>query len=228
MWLNENFLIPVQILSKWKSNMINILCGCQCVALLFLMRLRLCMIRYLLWNHKWNFLPFCRLTFSSELLNCIADSFVITLTGFASSYTQGVIRVRKRVTLMAVTVTVMSGVCWVSGIIVHSVYYFTSLSTIKETYSVTHTLLLLNTAVHPFVYALINRTFREKIKEMIWCSCTISTGSFSPPAVVPQHAATKQQSVSRMLSGPIKWQSFFLLIGIKHVLLQSLRNILQL
>ena len=144
-----------------------------------------------------------RLTFSSELLNCLADLFVITLTGFASSYTQGVIRVRKRVTLMAVTVTVMSGVCWVSGIIVHSVYYFTSLSTIKETYSVTSTLLLLNTAAHPFVYALINRTFREKIKEMIWCSCTISTGSFSPPAVVPQYAATKQQSVSRMLSGPI-------------------------
>ena len=118
--------------------------------------------------------------------NLLIDSFVITLT--VSSYTQGVIRVRKRVTLMAVTVTVMFGVCWVSGIIVHSLHYFTSLSTSKETYFVIHTLLLLNTAVNPFVYALVNRTFREKVKEMIWCSCTISTGSFSPPAVVPQNA----------------------------------------
>ena len=125
-------------------------------------------------------------------------------TGFVSSYTQGVIKVRKRVTLMVVTVTVMFGVCWVSDIIAHSVDYYTSLSTSKETYSVVHTLMLINTAVNPFVYALINKIFREKIKEMIWCSCTISTGSFSPPAVVPQHAATKQQSVSRMLSGPIK------------------------
>jgi len=98
-------------------------------------------------------------------------------------------RVRKRVTLMAVTVTVMFGVCWVSDIIAHTVDYYTSLDTSKETYAVIHTLILLNTAVNPFVYALINRTFREKLKEMLCCSCTISSGSFSPPAVVRQNSA---------------------------------------
>ena len=89
---------------------------------------------------------------------------------------------------MAVTVTVMFGACWLSDIITHSVDYYTPISISKYTYSVIHTLILLNTAVNPFVYALINRTFREKIKEMIWCNCTISTGSFSPPAGVPQNA----------------------------------------
>ena len=119
-----------------------------------------------------------------------------------SSYAQGVIRVRKRVTLMVVTVTVMFGACWVSDIIAHSVDYYTSLRTSKETYSVVHTLMLINTAVNPFVYALINRIFREKIKEMIWCSCALSSGSFSPPAVVLQHAEFANKAYQECSVGP--------------------------
>ena len=98
-----------------------------------------------------------------------ADSFVIILTTFVSHNTQGVIRVRKRVTLMAATVTVMFGVCWMSDIIAHSVDQYTSLNTSDTTYFVVHTLILLNTAVNPFVYALINKTFREKFKGMLYC-----------------------------------------------------------
>jgi len=115
---------------------------------------------------------------------------------------RGVLRVRKRVTLMAVTVTVMFGVCWVSDIIAHTVDYHTSLSVSKDTYSVIHTLILLNTAVNPFVYALINKTFREKIKEMIWCSCTISTESFSPPVAVPQNAEFANKAYQECSAGP--------------------------
>ena len=109
---------------------------------------------------------------------------------------------RKRVTLMAVTVTVMFGVCWVSDIIAHSVDYYTSLSTSKDTYSVIHTLILLNTAVNPFVYALINRTFRKKLKEMLCCSCSISPGSSSPPAVVIQNAEFANKAYQECSVGP--------------------------
>ena len=135
---------------------------------------------------KSSLLPkFFRLTAE---LKCFADSFAAILIGFVSRYSQGVMRVRKRVTLMAVTVTVMFGVCWVSDIIAHTVDYYTSLNTSRETYAVIHTLILLNTAVNPFVYALINRNFREKLKETLCCSCTVSAGSFSPPAVVHQNS----------------------------------------
>ena len=171
--------------------MIEILCSCQSVALMFLMSRYDC--DFELYKTHYDII---------REISCFADSFVITLTGFVSSYTQGVIRVRKRVTLMVVTVTVMFGVCWVSDIIAHSVDYYTSLSTSKETYSVVHTLMLINTAVNPFVYALINRIFREKIKEMIWCNCAISKGSFSPPAVAPQHAEFANKAYQECSVGP--------------------------
>ena len=115
---------------------------------------------------------------------------------------QGVIRVRKRVTLMAVTVTVMFGVCWVSDIIAHSMDYYTSLSTSKDTNSVIHTLILLNSAVNPFVYALINKTFRDKLKGMLYCSCAPSTGSFSPPAIVRHNAKFADKGYRQPSVGP--------------------------
>ena len=94
---------------------------------------------------------------------------------------------------MAATVTLMFGICWVSDIIAHNVDFYTSLNTSKDTYSVIHMLILLNTAVNPFVYALINKTFRQKLKGMLRCSCAYSTASFSPPAIAPQHAEFANQ-----------------------------------
>ena len=103
---------------------------------------------------------------------------------------------------MAATVTVMFGICWVSDIIAHNVDYYTSLTTSKDTYSVIHTLILLNTAVNPFVYALINKTFREKLKGMLRCSCTSSTASFSPPAIALQHAEFANKGYLESSVGP--------------------------
>ena len=85
-------------------------------------------------------------------------------------------KVRKRVTLMVVTVTAMFGVCWLSDSIVyvlwHHKYYIVD--------AITHTMILFNSAVNPFVYALLNRNFREKIKGVI--CCTGSTTAARVPA----------------------------------------------
>ena len=147
-----------------------------------------------------------------------------------SHYMQGVIRVRKRVTLMAATVTVMFGVCWVSDIIAHSVDYYTSLSTSKDRNSVIHTLILLNSAVNPFVYALINKTFRDKLKGMLYCSCAPSTGSFSPPAIVRHNAEFANKGYRQSSVGPSssKWTKrtvfFFHLKVIKNFLLHGFKE----
>ena len=50
-----------------------------------------------------------------------------------------------------------------------------------------HTMIMFNSAVNPFAYALINQRFREKIKEMI-CCCSRSAS----PRV---HGARESQGV---------------------------------
>ena len=105
------------------------------------------------------------------------NSFVTIYIGFVSLYTQGVLRVRKRVTLMGVTVTAIFAICWAPDIIAHNLDYFTSLRISELAYAVIHMLLLFSSAINPFVYALVNKNFREKLKGMICCSCTSSAGS---------------------------------------------------
>ena len=96
---------------------------------------------------------------------------------YVSLCTQSVLRVRKRVTLMGVTVTAIFVICWAPEVIAHNLDSYTSLSVSKLAYAVIHMLILFSSAVNPFVYALVNKTFREKLKGMICCSCTSSTGS---------------------------------------------------
>ena len=114
-----------------------------------------------------------------------SDLIVTILIGFVSRCTQGVIRMRKRVTLMVVTVTVLFGICWVSDITAHSIDYYTSHRISKETYLTIHTLILLNTAVNPFAYALLSHNFREKMRGMIYCRCPGSMDSWSPTTRIP-------------------------------------------
>ena len=89
---------------------------------------------------------------------------------YVSPYTQGVLRVRKRVTLMGITVTAIFGICWAPDIIAHNLDLFTSVTISELAYVVIHMLLLFNSAVNPFVYALVNKNVREKLKGMICCS----------------------------------------------------------
>ena len=102
-------------------------------------------------------------------------------------------RMRKRVTLMVVAVTVMFGICWVSDVIAHSIDYYTSHSTSRVAYLIIHTLILLNTAVNPFVYALISHNFREKMKRMIYCRYPGSTDSWSPTTRIPKSKRTSSE-----------------------------------
>ena len=84
-----------------------------------------------------------------------------------------------------VTVTVLFVICWVSDITAHSIDNYTSRRIKNATYFTIHTLILLNTAVNPFVYALISHNFREKMKGMIYCRCPGSTDSWSPTTRIP-------------------------------------------
>ena len=77
---------------------------------------------------------------------------------------------------MVITITAIFGICWVPDIIAHSIDYYSSLSIGLSTYAVIHTLVLFNSTVNPFVYALLSQTFREKLKGMICSRYTDSKG----------------------------------------------------
>ena len=80
---------------------------------------------------------------------------------------QGVNRVRKRVTLMVVIVTVDFGICYGFMSVIYVLRKFASYNIGPVLVSVSFVMVLCNSAVKPFVYALLNRQFREKIKEML-------------------------------------------------------------
>ena len=135
----------------------------------------------ILWNFDTIWRPFWQFSLK---LTCLLVSFHLNRI-CTSLYTQGVLRVRKRVTLMGVTVTAIFGICWAPDIFSHNLDYYTSLRISELAYAVIHMLVLFSSAINPFVYALVNKTFREKLKRMMHFRCIDSTRStrirdFSP------------------------------------------------
>jgi len=71
---------------------------------------------------------------------------------------------------MVVTVSAIFVICWGTDQILHILEAFTSHKFSTLAIPIAHTMLMLNSAVNPFAYALINQKFREKMKGMICCS----------------------------------------------------------
>lgn len=82
---------------------------------------------------------------------------------------KGVMKVRRRVTLMVVVVTAIFGFCWGVNQIVHIFKFFSSYTVGALPTVVANTMVLVNSAINPFVFALLNHQFREKMKGMICC-----------------------------------------------------------
>ncbi|CAH3173117.1 unnamed protein product, partial [Porites lobata] len=89
---------------------------------------------------------------------------------------KGVLRLRKRVTLMVLTVSAIFGICWGIESAFHIVDDFVSkLSPVF--FLISHTMVTFNSAVNPFAYALINQRFRAKMKRMV---CHLSSSDEKP------------------------------------------------
>ena len=80
-------------------------------------------------------------------------------------YPQGVMKVRKRVTLMVITVSSIFGISWGTSSITYILKHFTTRNTGHV--AISTTMALLNSAVNPFLYALFNQQFRGKVKRML-------------------------------------------------------------
>ena len=80
---------------------------------------------------------------------------------------------------MVVTVTVIFGVCYLSDCTIfllryHAPKHTTCISDVGK--DVNTAMVMLNSAINPIVYVLVNQRFRKKIKAiMCGCACRLST-----------------------------------------------------
>ena len=86
-------------------------------------------------------------------------------------YFKGVLKVRKRVTLTAVTVSIIFSICWLTDAIIFLMSYHSTTNNPSDvTWAIAAVMVLFNSSIDPFVYALINQRFREKLKLLIRCT----------------------------------------------------------
>lgn len=72
---------------------------------------------------------------------------------------------RKRVTLMVVSVSSIFAVCWLTDSISYVVSFYTAAHTFNDvTYVATSIMIMLNAAINPIIYALVSKQFRDKMK----------------------------------------------------------------
>ena len=89
---------------------------------------------------------------------------------------QGVLKVRKRVTLMVGIVSAIFVICWGTDTILHTLEDVGSYKLSPFAIPIAHTMIMFNAAVNPFAYALINQRFRQKINRMC-CVSRLSKAS---------------------------------------------------
>lgn len=83
-------------------------------------------------------------------------------------YFQGVLRVRKRVTFIVITVSAIFGVTWLTNSSNYLLHHFLKYSFL--TYATASLMVMFNSAINPVLYALMSQRYRNKMKQITRCT----------------------------------------------------------
>lgn len=82
-------------------------------------------------------------------------------------------KVRKRVTKMVLTVSIIYGLCWMPNLTIYALNYFSPSQNYGDvTYITSIVLVTCNSTVNPFIYVFVNQKFRGKINRLLCCGMT--------------------------------------------------------
>ncbi|XP_068671778.1 neuropeptide FF receptor 2-like [Montipora foliosa] len=83
---------------------------------------------------------------------------------------QGVVKVRKRVTKMVLSVSIIYGLCWMPNLSIYALNYFSPSQNYGDvTYITSIVLVTCNSTVNPLIYVFVSQKFRRKIKRLLCC-----------------------------------------------------------
>ena len=101
-------------------------------------------------------------------------------------------KVRKRVTLMVVAVSAIFGVSWGTGQLVYVLLYFISDDIGAVLLAISDVMILFNSAVNPFVYALLKQPIQREDQEkaMLFLGGQDSSRDSAHPACGYNHHST--------------------------------------
>ena len=116
--------------------------------------------------------PLCSRVFTGVKIWCIQKYTLYHLIPLYSVKYQN--RKRKkhsfRVTLMVATVSAVFVISWGTDMLLHILDEFDFIKLGPYAFPIAHTVIMFNSAVNPYAYALINQRFRQKMKGMIRCN----------------------------------------------------------
>ena len=95
---------------------------------------------------------------------------------------RAVIKSRKRVTKMVLTVTIVCAVCWLPNLIAYVLDFYGLNSQGDIVHTTTVVLVTLNSAVNPIIYCFQSRQFRRCVKVLLFSPCLVRRTETVGPA----------------------------------------------
>lgn len=96
---------------------------------------------------------------------------------------QTLVKSRKRVTKMVLTVTVVCAMCWLPNLIVYVLDFYGLISHGDIVHTTTVVLVTLNSAVNPIIYCFQSKRFRIRVKALLLSPCSLRRTAMVEPKI---------------------------------------------